>query len=300
MKKLLTLLIASYASAIVVATNPVCPPSLTNSINISNGTNHYEGSTLYYAVLPSSPSDANNGILCGRLEVLNNDGSWIALGISQNYNMFGSEAIIGLPIDTLSQDTTKQNTVMKYKLGGYTVGYEVGGWGVYYMAEEKQTLTNTSLVLDETENGDEIMIMSFTKLLIEDEEIPIKENGTNVFLFASGTSPELGPHADYGVSFTRDFSEDEVVEVVMKEDDEEEDTNIPTEQQPDDSQTNSIDSTISEPTADESGEEDVSVVDQPASEEVATDNTNSAPSLCVECVLYSVLIFTLVGGVHWR
>jgi hypothetical protein len=292
MKKLLTLLIASYASAIVVA-NPVCPPSLTNSINISNGTNHYEGSTLYYAVVPSSPSDANNGILCGRLEVLNNDGSWIGIGISTNYNMFGSEAIIGLPIDTLSQDViTKQNTVMKYKLGGYTVGYEVGGWGVYYMAEEKQTLTNTSLVLEETENGDELMIMTFTKLLIEDEEIPIKEKGTNVFLFASGTSPELGPHADYGVSFTKDFSEDIVME-------EEEDINIPTEQQPDDSQTNPIDSTISEQVA-ESGEEDVSVVEQPAQEEVATDNTNPAPSLCVECVLYSVLICTLVGGIYWR
>jgi len=163
--KLILSLIASCIAANVVATTPICPPSLTNSINISNGTNHYEGAILNYAVVPSSPSDANNGILCGRLEVLNNDGSWVAIGMSRNYNMFGSEAIIGLPIDTLSADgATKQNTVMKYKLGGYTVGYEVGGWGVYYMAEEKQTLTNTSLVLEETENGDELMIMSFTKV----------------------------------------------------------------------------------------------------------------------------------------
>jgi len=164
MKKLLTLLIASYIAANVVATTPICPPSLTNSINISNGTNHYEGATLHYAIVSSSPSDANNGILCGRLEVLNNDGSWIGLGMSRNYNMFGSEAIIGLPIDTLSDGIIKKNTVMKYKLGGYTVGYEVGGWGVYYMAEEKQTLTNASLALEETENGDELMIMSFTKV----------------------------------------------------------------------------------------------------------------------------------------
>ena len=73
---------------------------------------------------------------------------------------------------------------------------------------------------------------------------------------------------------------------------EEEDMNIPTEQQPDDSQTNSIDSTISEQVA-ESGEEDVSVVEQPAPEEVATDNTNPASSLNVH-IIYSVLICTLV------
>ena len=298
--KLILSLIVSCIAANVVATTPICPPSLANSINISNGTNHYEGAILHYAVVPSSPSDANNGILCGRLEVLNNDGSWVGIGISRNYNMFGSEAVIGLPIDTLSDGITKQNTVMKYKLGGYTVGYEVGGWGVYYMAEEKQTLTNTSLVLEETENGDEIMIMSFTKLLIEDDEIIIKENGTNIFLFASGTSPELGPHADYGISFTRDFSEDEDVEVeiIIEEDDEEEDTNIPTDQQLDDSQINSIDSTISEQVAG-SGEEDVSAVEQPAPEEVATDNTNPASSLNVH-IIYSVLICTLVGGVYWR
>ena len=130
------------------------------------------------------------------------------------------------------------------------------------------------------------------KLLIEEEEIPIKENGTNVFLFASGTSMELGPHADYGTSFTRDFSDDDEdveVEIIIEE---EEDMNIPTEQQPDDSQTNSIDSTISEQVA-ESGEEDVSVVEQPAPEEVATDNTNPASSLNVH-IIYSVLICTLV------
>ena len=137
------------------------------------------------------------------------------------------------------------------------------------------------------------------KLLIEEEEIPIKENGTNIFLFASGTSSELGPHADYGLSFTRDFSDDdEDVEVEIIIEEEEEDMNIPTEQQPYDSQTNSIDSTISEQVA-ESGEEDVSAVEQPAPEEVATDNTNPASSLNVH-IIYSVLICTLVGGVYWR
>ena len=63
------------------------------------------------------------------------------------------------------------------------------------------------------------------KLLIEEEEIPIKENGKNVFLFASGTSPELGPHADYGTSFTRDFSDDDEdveVEIIIEEEEEEE------------------------------------------------------------------------------
>lgn len=114
------------------ATSPLqCPAELTNFITIN------DESQLYYSIVQSS-TGGTNGILCGRLEVTNNNGGWVGLAISQNGKMFGSEAIIGVPNDTLSIEGGGA-TVKKYYLGGYTVGYEVGGWGVYYMDEEKQT-----------------------------------------------------------------------------------------------------------------------------------------------------------------
>ena len=108
-----------------------CPTELSNVITIT------DESQLYYSIVQSS-TGGTNGILCGRLEVTNNDGGWVGLAISKNGKMFGSEAIIGVPNDTLSIDGGGA-TVKKYYLGGYTVGYEVGGWGVYYMDEDKQT-----------------------------------------------------------------------------------------------------------------------------------------------------------------
>ena len=114
------------------ATSPLqCPTTLSNVITIN------DESQLYYSIVQSS-AGSTNGILCGRLEVTNNNGGWVGLAISQNGKMFGSEAIIGVPNDTLSIEGGGA-TVKKYYLGGYTVGYEVGGWGVYYMDEEKQT-----------------------------------------------------------------------------------------------------------------------------------------------------------------
>ena len=126
------------------ATTPLqCPTELSNVITID------DESQLYYSIVapPSSSSNAagsnnnnnDSGILCGRLEVTNNNGGWVGLAISQNGKMFGSEAIIGVPNDALSIDGGGGATVKKYYLGGYTVGYEVGGWGVYYMDEDKQT-----------------------------------------------------------------------------------------------------------------------------------------------------------------
>ena len=51
--------------------------------------------------------------------------------------------------------------------------------------------------------------MTFTKLLNEDNEIPIVTNGTNIFLHARGIGQSsLGPHAGYGNVFEKDFSED--------------------------------------------------------------------------------------------
>jgi len=66
-----------------------CPDTLDESREITSG------STLYYAVVPDSPEGAGNGILCGRLEVVN-DG-WIGLGFSPSGTMADSQAVIGVP-----------------------------------------------------------------------------------------------------------------------------------------------------------------------------------------------------------
>jgi len=121
-----------YFTTYQATTTPLqCPTTLSNFITIN------DESQLYYSIVQSS-AGGTNGILCGRLEVTNNNGGWVGLAISQNGKMFGSEAIIGVPNDTLSIEGGGA-TVKKYYLGGYTVGYEVGGWGVYYMDEDKQT-----------------------------------------------------------------------------------------------------------------------------------------------------------------
>lgn len=188
-------------------TTPTCPEILGNSIIID------DVSTLYYAIVPSSSDELNNGILCGRLEVLNNDGGWIGLGFSKYGGMIRSTAIIGVPQDEISR---AKNTVLKYDLGGYDVGYEYGGWGVYPMIDEKQTLIDTSLYEDETEDGeDEIMVMTFTKLLVEEDELPIVTNGTNIFIHARGYEKRLGHH-EMAMSFYKDFAED-IVAVAAEE-----------------------------------------------------------------------------------
>ena len=67
------------------------------------------------------------------------------------------------------------------------------------MADDKQTLTDTSI---EQEGGK--TIMKFTKLLVEDGEIPILEEGENVFLHARGGN-SLGFHSNGYLSFKMDL-----------------------------------------------------------------------------------------------
>mmetsp|Transcript_19038 Transcript_19038/g.39999 ORF Transcript_19038/g.39999 Transcript_19038/m.39999 type:complete len:1020 (-) Transcript_19038:129-3188(-) len=127
---------------------------------------------LYYSLVPSSFPGANNGLFCARIEY---DGlGWLALGVSRDGQMIGSEAIIGLP---------DEGTVLKYTLGGKTDEL------VTPMEESKQTLQNT---LIGQENGR--TVMEFTKLLVEDGEIPIQESGINYFLHAKGFDNALGYH----------------------------------------------------------------------------------------------------------
>jgi len=133
--------------------------------------------TLYYAVVPSEEG-YDNGILCGRLEV-EIDG-WIGLGFSPSGNMANSQAVIGIP---------DEDTVLKYDLA---IGRATP------MNEDRQTLRDTSI-----EIVDGKTTMSFTKLLVEDGEVRIEEEGDNTFLFAWGGST-LGYHMSRK-SFTIDL-----------------------------------------------------------------------------------------------
>lgn len=158
-----------------------CPDTLNQSSIINSQ------STLYYeVVVPSlnTSSDANNNdIFCARLEVIDIEDGWIGIGFSPGGKMEGSQAIIGVPNDGM---------VQKYTLSGYYPGV---------MSDEKQTLQDTSISIDE-EDGK--TVMKFAKQLVEEDEIPIVHDGENILLHAWGNSM-LGYHTGK-LSFVLDLS----------------------------------------------------------------------------------------------
>ena len=169
-----------------------CPEELTNVNTLDDKT------VMYYAIVPSNPPSANNGILCARLEVQSDQG-WLGFGISTDGKMTGSQAVIGLPSDSgLAED----GDVKKYDLNG-------GDPRIKVMEDDKQTLIDSSITQD-VDAG--LTVMSFTKLLVEDHEseIPIAENGENIFLFAKGTWNWPSYH-EKRMSFPLDFGYKAVV-----------------------------------------------------------------------------------------
>ena len=76
--------------------------------------------------------------------------------------------------------------MLKYDLGGkYTAA-------VTPMADSRQTLSNASIEIVDGQT-----ILKFTKLMTEQEEIPIVR-GRNVVLYAHGRGTELGYHGSSG------------------------------------------------------------------------------------------------------
>ena len=148
-----------------IADNTVDPASsqLSCSDTLDQSTEIDSSATLYYTV--------ENGFLRGRLEV-ENDG-WIGIGFSSDGTMYGSQGVIGIPAE---------GTVLKYDLTSTAT----------LMSDDRQTLSGTSI--SEVEG---IMIMEFTKLLIEEGEVPILEGVENNFIHARGQGA-LGFHSiDY-------------------------------------------------------------------------------------------------------
>ena len=166
-------------------TTPSCPETLPNIELID------DKAIMYYAVVPSNPPEANNGILCARLEVDNEGQGWVGFGISTDGKMDESQAVIGLPNDDgISGD------VKKYWLSK-------GEQRITKMEDERQTLLGTAM----TQEAGGLTTMSFVKLLVEegdDDEISILENGENIFLHARGEWNWPGYHKAR-LSFTKDF-----------------------------------------------------------------------------------------------
>ena len=74
-------------------------------------------------------------------------------------------------------------------------------YGATPMPLEKQTLRDTSIVEEDGKT-----IIEFIKLLVEDGENPIFEEGENIFLHARGVGSALGYHTNGRLSFSVDFS----------------------------------------------------------------------------------------------
>ena len=159
--------------------------------------------TFDYAMVPSNPPEANNGILCGIHRVSPEDiVQWIGFGISADGGMVGSDAILYNPTSQPEYD----GLVGKYDLNGKSPSTVVP------MNETSQTLRDTYYTSGPIEIDDYpvgwVIEMSFTKLLVEEGEIPIKEVGENIFLYAYGEVAEDGTllrHSERG-AFTIDFS----------------------------------------------------------------------------------------------
>lgn len=163
--------------------NLSCPQSYSKSIAIDST------STLSYSIV-LLPDSSKNGIFCGKLTSDETTG-WIGLGISPNGQMANSVAIVGLPND---------NTVLKYALGESR--------SVNPMSAEQQTLRDTTIsqLYGAT-------VMTFTKVLVENDELPILINGDmNYFIHARGASNSLGYHAAR-MSFMKSFGADDVTVV---------------------------------------------------------------------------------------
>jgi hypothetical protein len=141
--------------------------------------------TFKYAVVLASNADERS-ILCARLE--GGAGGWMGFGISPTGKMdsgasMRSTGIIGLPGD---------GTVQKYWLAEDP--------RVDPMDSEHQTLMGTSIA----EAGG-IMVMEFTKYLLEDGEYEIFLNGENPFLYVFSTDASLGYHGSNRGTFMLDF-----------------------------------------------------------------------------------------------
>lgn len=125
-----------------------------------------------YLMLPLMPEvsfhwkvDGNN--FCGIFQYLGD--AWLGWGFSEDGNMIGSTAIIGLP----NENTVDVRNINDKSVQGFVVATE-------------QSLVESSIT---QVNG--VTQLRFTKAL---DTVPVINNGANTFIFAVGESNEFGYH----------------------------------------------------------------------------------------------------------
>ncbi|GKY97937.1 hypothetical protein MPSEU_000751700 [Mayamaea pseudoterrestris] len=98
--------------------------------------------------------------------------AWVGFGVNPDGEMVGGDAVIGLP---------DEGSVQQYDLKGEGISF-VTPWTT-------QTLLNASVT-----QQDGVTTMTFTMPLLNEGQNPIAASGPNTFLYAIGSSNELGYH----------------------------------------------------------------------------------------------------------
>jgi len=164
-------------------------PTLTNSSNTSaldcSGFQQQvqltDGLVLSYTATLDA-IDPTNGILYAQL--VYSGQAWLGLGFSTSNNgaMVPADAIIGLPAEAVSLSNPGKYTMTSRSLSGVTL-----------LSDSRQTLVNQSIVQNATHT-----VVTFAKVLIEANEVPIVLDQTTAFIWAIGYSNTLGVHKSRG------------------------------------------------------------------------------------------------------
>ncbi|CAJ1963677.1 unnamed protein product [Cylindrotheca closterium] len=153
---------------------PTNPPGADSSIlELTGG---LKGSTLAYLFTFDDPNTGGKDSIT--VTYTTPVTGWVSVGTSETGLMIGSDAVIGIP------DTGE---VKKYSLTSLALS------DVKPMPDDKQTLVNAAIT---QANG--FTTLTYTKILVEDGEIPINRVGENIFIAAHGPSSTLGYHSARG------------------------------------------------------------------------------------------------------
>lgn len=155
---------------------PFSAPTNPPGAEVLNLSGDLEGSTFSYRFNPDDPKTGGKDSIT--VTYTSPGTRWIGVGRSESGLMVGSQAVIGVP---------STGEVKKYTL------YAKSEAGVIAMPEDKQTLVDASIT---QVNG--MTTLTYTKILVEDGEIPINRFGDNIFVAAQGSSNTLGVHAARG------------------------------------------------------------------------------------------------------
>ena len=127
-------------------------------------------------------TDTTNGIMSAQL--VYEGQAWIGVGPSSSVNgaMVPADAVIGLPGASSSKSNPGKYTLTSKDISGVTL-----------LDDSRQTLANHKI-----EQNDTHTVMTFDKILIEANEIPIVLDSEIAFIWAYGYGNDLGVHRSRG------------------------------------------------------------------------------------------------------